>query len=356
MQNAWSWRLPSILQLIPSVFQMALIWFVPESPRWLISQNRNTQALQTLAYYHADSNEFVMSLTKWFPCWLMFRDDPLVRFEFDQIKTAIDREVAAKIGCWKTFFATPTSLKRVNLLLILAFASPWYSYSFVKVLNTAGITNPDIHLLLNGIFQIWNFFWTLLAASLVDRVGRRTLFLTSMGGVIVFFSVLTACSTYYTQTHHRAAAYAFLTSIFLFYGFSNLAFPTLLISYSIEIFPYSLRAKGFTIYNLCACLASFFSLNVSLPIGLGKLRFKSTTALTQQLISRHRSFSVEYYLHSPAYHPSSLLLDLYVTTSGFIMYSLIDYCTCTSCCWDQEPYAGGNWDRLWRQWGYLNPK
>lgn len=64
IQSTWSWRLPLILQLVPSVLQVALIWFGPESPRWLISKNRNTEALKTLAYYHADGDEFVMSFTK----------------------------------------------------------------------------------------------------------------------------------------------------------------------------------------------------------------------------------------------------------------------------------------------------
>ncbi len=33
IQNNWSWRLPSILQCAPSVFQIGLIYLVPESPR-----------------------------------------------------------------------------------------------------------------------------------------------------------------------------------------------------------------------------------------------------------------------------------------------------------------------------------
>lgn len=31
--NSWAWRVPSALQGLPSVLQIALIWFVPESPR-----------------------------------------------------------------------------------------------------------------------------------------------------------------------------------------------------------------------------------------------------------------------------------------------------------------------------------
>ena len=38
--NSWSWRIPSALQGLPSVLQVFMIWFVPESPRWLMSKGR----------------------------------------------------------------------------------------------------------------------------------------------------------------------------------------------------------------------------------------------------------------------------------------------------------------------------
>lgn len=31
--NTWSWRIPSLLQGLPSMFQIFLIWLLPESPR-----------------------------------------------------------------------------------------------------------------------------------------------------------------------------------------------------------------------------------------------------------------------------------------------------------------------------------
>lgn len=59
IHNTWSWRVPSALQALPSVLQVFLIWFVPESPRFLVSKGKEAQALHTLAYYHADGNECV---------------------------------------------------------------------------------------------------------------------------------------------------------------------------------------------------------------------------------------------------------------------------------------------------------
>lgn len=64
---------------------------MPESPRWLISKGRDTQALQTLAYYHADGDE----------------NNGLVRYEFEEIKAAIefDRTGTWHFGHFNRFFA-----------------------------------------------------------------------------------------------------------------------------------------------------------------------------------------------------------------------------------------------------------
>jgi hypothetical protein len=57
IQSTWAWRLPSALQAFPSLVQVLLVWFVPESPRYLVRKGKETEALRTLAYYHADGDE-----------------------------------------------------------------------------------------------------------------------------------------------------------------------------------------------------------------------------------------------------------------------------------------------------------
>ncbi len=50
----WAWRIPSLVQAVPSLLQLTFIWWVPESPRWLLSKDRADEAFDILAHYHAE--------------------------------------------------------------------------------------------------------------------------------------------------------------------------------------------------------------------------------------------------------------------------------------------------------------
>ena len=45
----WAWRVPSFLQGAPALCAIVLIFFAPESPRWLICNDRHEEGLQILA-------------------------------------------------------------------------------------------------------------------------------------------------------------------------------------------------------------------------------------------------------------------------------------------------------------------
>ncbi|KAK7676718.1 hypothetical protein QCA50_020294 [Cerrena zonata] len=263
ISSNWAWRIPSILQGIVPLTQFLLIWFAPESPRYLICKGKEAEALKILAYYHADGDE----------------NDGLVQYEFQEIKAAIelDRTVASNVG-WKALIATPGNRRRMIIIVAIAFFSQWsgnglVSYYLKDVFDSIGITDHTIQLLINGILAIWNLFWAVLASFLVERLGRRLLFLTSAAGMLLFFTLQTICSAQYALHKTDAAAHAVIAFIFLFYASYDIAFTPLIVSYTVEILPYQLRAKGFNVFNFAISLSIIFNQYVN-PIALGALAWK----------------------------------------------------------------------------------
>ncbi|KIJ36376.1 hypothetical protein M422DRAFT_261333 [Sphaerobolus stellatus SS14] len=57
IKNSWAWRIPSAVQGFPALLQICLIWFVPESPRWLINKGRDAEARRMLGYWHGFGDE-----------------------------------------------------------------------------------------------------------------------------------------------------------------------------------------------------------------------------------------------------------------------------------------------------------
>ncbi|KAH9835009.1 hexose transporter [Rhodofomes roseus] len=261
--NQWSWRIPSIIQGIPSIIQFFLIFLAPESPRWLITKGREAEGLRILAYYHADGDE----------------QDPLVQFEFEEIRAAIaiDREMNKDVG-WLTLFKTPGNRRRIIIAVAIGWFSQWsgnglVSYYLNKVFDTIGITSTTTQLLITGILAIWNLVISIGASFLCDRAGRRPLFLWATGGSLVFFILQTICSAQYAVHEQPAAAHAVIAFIFLYYLFYDLAYTPLIVTYTVEIMPNSLRAKGLTVYSVGVSLALIFNQYVN-PVALQRLAWK----------------------------------------------------------------------------------
>lgn len=207
------------------------------------------------------------------------RSDPLVQYEFQEIKAALefDRTVAANVG-WKSLIATPGNRKRIRIIIALAFFSQWsgnglVSYYLNKVFDQIGITGTGTQLLINGILQIWNLGWAVLAAFMVNRLGRRLLFLLSAGFMALFYTAQAICFSQYAQHGTAAAGHAVIGFIFLFYAAYDIAFTPLIVSYTVEILPYHLRAKGFNLFNFVISVALIFNQYVN-PIALDALGWK----------------------------------------------------------------------------------
>lgn len=71
----------------------------------------------------------------------------------------------------------------------------------------------------HSILAIWNLIWAVFASFMVERIGRRLLFLTSAAGMLVFFTLQTVCTARYLIAGDHQAGHAVIAFIFLFYAF-----------------------------------------------------------------------------------------------------------------------------------------
>ena len=211
--NNWAWRAPSILQAGYPIIQICFVWFVPESPRWLIANGRISQAREILARFHTGGDS----------------SHPLIEFEMQEIAQTIEMEQQASATKWSTLVSTPGNRKRTLIAICVGGFAQWngvavVSYYLTLVLDTVGVTNADTQTLINGLLQLVNFAAAVSGAFAVDRVGRRSLFLWSYIGMLISFIMLTACAAVFNlQSIHSAgiAVIAFIYIFFVFYDIGN---------------------------------------------------------------------------------------------------------------------------------------
>lgn len=56
IDNNYQWRIPFICQCLACVMVILSVWFIPESPRWLIANGRNEEAEAFLVKYHGNGD------------------------------------------------------------------------------------------------------------------------------------------------------------------------------------------------------------------------------------------------------------------------------------------------------------
>ncbi|GIK06036.1 hypothetical protein Aspvir_010154 [Aspergillus viridinutans] len=249
ISSDWSWRLPSLLQAICTIVIIAGIWWMPESPRWLMNKGRHEEALEILVKYHAegDHNDDYRSGQGNWPHWL----GRLLRSKGNR--------------------------KRIALITAFGLFSQWngnglISYYLKYVMDSVGIKDAQTQLGINAGMKTEGLVTNFVFAFFIDILGRRPVYLVSTIGTLVVFNAWTIVSARYEIAPNKALGYAFVFLTFLYGVFYDIK-SGLMANYTTEILPYGLRAKGFTWLNFCVTAALFFNQYIN-AIALDALAWK----------------------------------------------------------------------------------
>ena len=206
MKSTWAWRLPSLLQLVPSACQLSFMWWCPESPRWLISQDRADEAFAILQKYHSEGEN----------------GEEFVRLEFAQIQSTIaqEKELASRF-VWADVVRDPAMRRRFTLAAIMGFFTQWsgnglLSFYMKKILNLVGIRNNKTVQKVILSNTCWGLINALPIALIAPRFPRRKMFLICTIGTACVYTVWTIASARFAIENSSRAAIPVLVFIFLY--------------------------------------------------------------------------------------------------------------------------------------------
>ncbi|KAJ5380661.1 MFS sugar transporter [Penicillium cataractarum] len=263
MEGSWAWRIPSLLQIAIPILALSGTIFAPESPRWLVANDRSDEAQAIIAKYHAGGP----------------LDDPRVLFEINEIKQSILTELEAmRTTTYGDMVRTKGNRRRMFITITLGVFGQWVGNGVVSfylslILSTVGITSVTQQTLLNGFLNVWNLFMSVGAALMVDNIGRRKLFFSS--GIIMLLSyvIITALSAEFANHGTKAVGTAVIPFLFIFFGGFDIGFTPLVIAYTAEIWPFSFRARGVAICLWSTSAAGLFNIFVN-PIALAAIQWR----------------------------------------------------------------------------------
>lgn len=110
INHNWSWRSITFIQAVPSIIQLAGIWWIPESPRFLVSKDKSEEALAVLAKHHAGGDE----------------NNATVQFQYREIKETIQADRNAnKAASYADFLKTKGNRWRLAILISLGIISQY---------------------------------------------------------------------------------------------------------------------------------------------------------------------------------------------------------------------------------------
>ncbi|MGA8109667.1 MAG: sugar porter family MFS transporter [Acidobacteriaceae bacterium] len=212
--NAWRWQFG--VAAIPACAFALLLFGIPRSSRWLVTQNRIDEARQVLESMGTPNSEAELKeIVDSIHVELVQTSEPLF-----QRKYRLPIFLAVTIGMFN-------QLSGINA--ILYYANDIFSFAGFSSLS------GDKQAVLLGAM---NFVATLLAMSVIDKLGRKSLLL--IGSVGTAISLASVAAIFHMRSHQSDLVWLLVSFIFFF----SISQGAVIWVYISEVFPTRVRSKG----------------------------------------------------------------------------------------------------------------
>lgn len=232
--DAWRWMFG--LGIVPSSVFFTGVFFLPESPRWLIRAARDLEAKKVL-----------MSIGNF-----SFADQ-----SFKAIHQSLTHEkrVDFRVLFRKPFFAPV--LLGIGLAIFQQFCGINVVFNYTTtIFESIGFSKGD-QLMQTVFIGAVNLLFTFLAMGLVDKIGRKPLMLFGSAGLAILYILIAIA----LQEKSSLSAVLLLSAIGL-YATSLAPVTWVLIT---EIFPNNIRSKATSTAVVCLW-GAYFILTFSFPV------------------------------------------------------------------------------------------
>ena len=214
-ENDWRYMLAVVA--IPSILFSVLMFFTPESPRWLILfRNNESEARKIFALSGASAEELINEIKK----SALQKTESLFSGKFSK---------PILLAFLIAFF---NQLSGINAIIYFA----------PRVFEMAGLAKDSAFLSSAGI-GIVNFAFTLIGWYLIDRSGRRKLLFIGSIGYIISLSLI--AFSFSGDTHSGITWF-----VFMFIAAHAIGQGAVIWVFISEIFPNSVRAAGMSLGSL----------------------------------------------------------------------------------------------------------
>lgn len=233
-EDAWNvavgWRWMFASETLPALMLLAMLCFVPESPRWLIKQGREEDAFRILRRVNGGrkAEQEVTSIKE------------TVKLESESLGQLIapGMRITLVIG------VTLAVLQQITGINVFLYYAP-------KIFEAIAGAETDVAMLQTIVIGAVNMAFTVIAIWTVDRWGRKPLMLLGYSGMAISLTAL-GLAAYFGRTDIWVLL--FILSYIACFALSVGPVTWVILS---EIFPTRIRGRAMAIAAVCLWVANF---------------------------------------------------------------------------------------------------